>query len=139
MKLFAAIILLVGAVVLHFVGVFTGVYDAQLREGFVWYDNVLHALVGAAFALVWLYFFTGRFSGMLLVLSTISFVALMALAWELFEYGFYLVFKSGALGLKVYSPTIGEALRDGLSNVLGALLFLVGWSTTGRAVEEPAE
>jgi hypothetical protein len=136
MKILMAIGLLLAAVVLHFVGVFTGIYDAQLAAGFVWFDNVLHVAVGIAFGLVWVSILervhpTASFT--LVALTTLAFVVAMAAAWELFEYAFYLVFKSGALGLKVYSPSVNEALFDSLSNTVGAVLLLCAWFVKTRA------
>lgn len=111
----------------HFIAVYTGVYDAQLRGGVVWFDNILHTLVGFAFGLIWLAALRRwRPESSFLYTSTtlIAFVVAMAVAWELFELAFYLIFKSGALGLKVYSPSVREATFDSISNLCGALLLL---------------
>lgn len=128
MKLYVAAGLLVGAVALHVVALYTGIYDAQIEQGSVWFDNVLHTVVGVAFGLVWiavLEHFKPNISIFWRVASTIAFVALMAALWELLELAFYLFFKSHALGLKVYSPTLREALFDSASNIIGACLVLV--------------
>ncbi len=127
MKIPAAILLLIGAVSLHFGATFTGLYDAQANQGVVWFDNVLHAAVGVAFALVWLWVLERVRPGsstLFTLISALFFVGAMAALWELFEVAFYLFFKMHALGLKVYSPTLTEALFDSASNLLGAALWL---------------
>ncbi|KKW36262.1 MAG: hypothetical protein UY84_C0001G0150 [Candidatus Adlerbacteria bacterium GW2011_GWA2_54_12] len=48
---------LVGAIAaLHFWGIHSGVYERQLENGFVWFDNALHILVGIVFGLTWVWF-----------------------------------------------------------------------------------
>lgn len=117
------IIVLVAVVILHFLANSIGVYDAQIQSGFVWIDNVLHALVGSAFALVWLLIAQKRnLEGKALFISTISFVANMALAWELLEWLIFMLYPTFALELKIYSPTILEAATDIGSNIVGGLI-----------------
>ncbi len=118
------------AVALHFWATVTGLYDTQLTQGLVWFDNVLHAFVGIAFALVWfatLERFKPTAKLWVRAASTLLFVAAAAAAWELFELGFYLFFKTHALGLKVYSPSLREAFFDSISNVAGACLLLTAF------------
>lgn len=141
MKITTALFLLAVSVLAHFVALYTGVYEAQMLQGRVWFDNVLHALVGAAFGLLWFGMLERRApecKGWRRAATTVLFVAAMAAAWELFEVAFYLFFESHALGLKVYSPTLREALFDSASNLLGALLFLIG-SSVGYRREVTAE
>lgn len=139
MKFLAAALLILGALAAHFYAMHTGIYAAELRQGLVWFDNVLHAIVGAAFGLIWLALLERlrpRTSTLATVVSLLLFVALVAAFWEAFEYGFYLVFKSGALGLTVYEPSWSEAIFDSLSNVGGALLLLCGWALLPATVTE---
>lgn len=142
MKIAAAIAIVVGALCAHFYAMETGIYAAQLKEGLVWFDNLLHAGVGIAFALVWLSMWerlapqAGKGSTLLTMLA---FVAVVAGAWELFEYGFYLVFKSGALGLTVYEPSLREALFDSLSNIGGAALFAAAWLSAHIRAQKTTE
>lgn len=120
--------LLICAAALHFVGLYTGIYETQMREGLVWYDNVLHMLVGVGFGLIGLSILTRVYAqaGIWLRLGMVFlFVFAMAIAWELLEYAFYMTFRSGALGLKVYSPTLQEAVFDSTSNLVGAGLVAV--------------
>jgi hypothetical protein len=139
MKVALATLLILGSVIAHFIAMYTGVYDAQMRQGVVWFDNVLHAIVGIAFGLVWLAILR-RWrpeSGMLYTSATVlGFVFAVAIMWELFELVFYLVFKSGALGLKVYSPSLNEAIFDSLSNLFGGALLLVLFSFKNTNVKE---
>lgn len=130
MRFLYAALLIAVAVAFHFVAVYTGLYALQLREGAVWFDNILHALVGVACALMWLALFARLFpkaSFLWKAGTSLAFVVFVAVAWEAFEYGFYLFFKSGALGLTVYAPSLREAVFDSLSNVLGTLLFLAAF------------
>lgn len=139
MKLLLSALLLVGSVVAHFIAVKYGVYDTQLEAGIVWFDNVLHLIVGSAFGIIWLWFFPRFFPGaraLTTSLTLVLFVFIIAVCWELFEFAFYLIFKSGALGLKVYSPTIQEAFFDSLSNVLGAALLLIGRAIGRQGLQE---
>jgi hypothetical protein len=128
MKLKLSIFLLVGSIVAHALALYTGLYEAQMRAGFVWFDNVLHVCVGAGFGLLWLWLvdrMAPRLSGVLRILTTVVFVLAMAVSWELFEVGFYMFFNTHALGLKVYAPTFSEALSDSLSNMGGVIALLV--------------
>ncbi len=134
MKVFVACILIVGAVVAHFFALQVGIYATQMQQGVVWFDNVLHATVGVAFGLLWLSFFKKikpEASFFAVAASVVLFVLAIAIAWEAFEYGFYLLFKSGALGLTVYMPSLNEAIFDSLSNIGGALLVLAGYYGIG--------
>ena len=115
--------MLVVAVGAHFVALYFGVYDAQIANGFVWFDNLLHAVVGVAFGLLWLWWLGSAEPNLW---GMVAFVLVAALLWELLEYGFFIFFNTYALGLKVYSPTWAEALSDAGSNVFGALM-LAGW------------
>ncbi len=131
MKLLTAALIVVAAVAAHFYAMDSGIYAAQLRGGVVWFDNVLHAFVGAAMGLVWLSilrWLKPTSSFLLTALSLLGFVAVLAAAWELFEYGFYLVFKSGALGLTVYEPSLNEAFFDSFSNLTGAVVLIALWA-----------
>ncbi len=140
MRIFAALVIVVGAVAAHFYAMDTGIYAAQLREGVVWFDNILHAAVGLAFGLMWISVlnrFIPAASWSVKIVSLLVFVLLVAVAWEVFEYGFYLVFKSGALGLTVYEPSLQESVVDSLSNIVGATLLLVAWMGFTRHQERP--
>ncbi len=120
--------MLAGSIVAHVLALYTGLYEAQMREGFVWFDNVLHACVGAGFGLLWLWFIdkvAPRLPGVLKVLTTVVFVLTMAIFWELLEVGFYMLFATHAWGLKVYAPTWHEAFLDSVSNVGGVVVLLV--------------
>jgi hypothetical protein len=130
MRVLAAILIILGALAAHFYAMHTGIYAAELREGFVWFDNVLHAFVGLAFGLLWISLVQRVRPETSFVASAVSlllFVLSVAIAWEVFEYGFYLVFKSGALGLTVYEPSLQESIYDSMSNIAGAVLLLAAW------------
>lgn len=127
MRFLYASLLVAIAISFHFVALYTGLYTLQMREGMVWFDNLLHMLVGGAFALIWLALLARLFpkaSFLLQAGSALMFVTMVAAGWEVFEYGFYLVFKSGALGLTVYEPSLREAVVDSLSTVAGAAALL---------------
>jgi hypothetical protein len=131
MKILIALGIIVTAVAAHFFAIHTGIYAAQIQSGVVWFDNVLHAGVGVAFGLIWLHsiaLYRPESSRLFTALSLIIFVVLIAGAWELFEYGFYLVGKSGIFGFKVYQQSLNEAFFDSFSNIAGALLLIIGQS-----------
>lgn len=106
---------LVSVPVMHFFCLWLGIYDAQIASGFVWVDNVLHVLTGAAFYCI-VYGYTRQ--------HRYSFVLVLALAvgWEFCEYVVYVLDPVRALELKIYSPSVWEAAEDMLSNMLGAVL-----------------
>lgn len=111
------ILLLAGVSVLHFAGVYFGVYDYQIRQGNVWFDNVLHVLDGAIFAYAWISYKENRAT----LLSVITFVVALALGWEIIEYAFMALSPTYAVDLKIYSPSLSEAGQDIISNTLGGL------------------
>ena len=121
-------LLILGIVVLHFLAVFSGLYDSQIQQGFVWIDNVLHALSGAVFALLWLWILEKKnweISFLLTILSTLGFVLLLAVGWEVLEYFFYITFTDYAHSLQIYSPTFQEAISDIVSNLIGGIVLLL--------------
>lgn len=120
------VILFVIIVFLHFSANALGIYDKQIEAGFVWFDNILHILTGVASALLWLWIlkkidFKYTFP---IAVSILIFVFITALAWEIFEFGIFKLFTSQAVNLKLYSPSIQEALVDILSNVLGGVVII---------------
>lgn len=128
MKLLAAAGLLATAVLLHFYAVFFGLYELQMQQGNVWFDNLLHAGVGTAFALVWLIlleWLRPAASRAFCVVSALLFVLVLAVFWELFEHAFFVFFHTHALGLRVYPQPLSESVWDSLSNLAGAALFLL--------------
>lgn len=143
MKLLGAAAILAAAVLLHFYAVFFGLYELQMRQGNVWFDNLLHAAVGIAVALVWFVILERikpAASFLFRVVSTIVFVFILAVCWELFEHGFFVFFHTHALGLRVYPQPLTESVWDSLSNLAGAALFLLltvkGKARKADAIEE---
>jgi hypothetical protein len=139
MLVLVSIFLLVGSVLLHVWALYTGLYEAQMQQGVVWFDNVLHTAVGAGFGLLWLVVLN-RKAPLLPVwvraVTTILFVVGMAAAWELLELGFYIFFTTYDFGFTVYAPTIRESLFDSSSNLVGVLV-LVGADALLRHSLEP--
>ena len=134
------LLLLIGIFVLHFAAVYSGLYDLQIRMGFVWWDNVLHAGVGITFGLLWLWFLekmewksSPRFAG----LSTFGFVFLLAAGWELAEYALLTFAPDIAHSLKLYSVSLNEATADTLSNLFGALLLLWLLQRKSHSLDKP--
>jgi len=112
---------------LHFSGNALGIYDTQITAGFVWFDNILHVLVGITFGLLWLQILKQKkvlHSLLFKVFSTLIFVIIMALVWEFLEFIFYKLFTSQATALKIYSPSIQEGLEDIFSNTIGGLMLI---------------
>ena len=112
---------------LHFGAVWTGFYDWQFSTRIIWFDNVLHALVGITFAMCLLWFAhyqQWNLSPAQRIIVALVFVLVMAVAWELAEYLFFTQLTDYAYSLKIYSPSISEATSDIVSDLLGAGLFL---------------
>ncbi|MEK7612612.1 MAG: hypothetical protein AAB449_00470 [Patescibacteria group bacterium] len=122
-----AFALLLTAVAFHFIAVVTGVYDIQINQGFVWFDNVLHVIVGVAFGLWWfriLRTWRPNVSRTVTIASLFAFVLFLAISWEVSEYIFFQIFDSFALGLKVYSPSLQEAFFDAASDMVGVFILV---------------
>lgn len=115
---------------LHFGAVYSGFYDWQFSTRVFWFDNVLHGFVGIGFAMAALFVMErlGRPTG-IAAQSAVALAATLGLAlvWELVEYIFFTQFTEYAYWSKIYSPSVGEALADTFSDVVGAALFLIVW------------
>ena len=124
------VVLLFLIAVLHFGANIFGVYDMQIRAGFVWFDNVLHLLVGIVFGLFWLSLVQDRLrekgkSFWYIAATTVLFVFAMALVWEVGEFFFLTIVPAVAHNLNIYSTSVQEAVADMLSNIVGVGLLLV--------------
>jgi hypothetical protein len=109
-----------------------------LYRGKVWIDKPLHVLGGVALALFWLWL-AGRLWGAALpsgaffwIVTTVSFTALGAFAWELFEFSVAALFPGAVYGLKLYSPNLKDALFDMAFGVGGGLLISLFVFTASR-------
>lgn len=118
---------------LHFGAVWSGFYDWQFSTRVFWFDNVLHVLVGAGFAMaaIWVAERRGMRASTFFVLAAV--LALAAL-WELAEYLFYTRFTEYAYWSKIYSPSLNEALADIVSDLAGAGAVLLILRAKRRAV-----
>lgn len=126
--LYYVLVLFLIIIGLHFVANATGLYETKV----VWFDNVLHTLAGISFGLFWLWILKEKnphasftFSS----LSLVAFVLCTAFIWELLEWVFLKLFTSYAYSLSLYSPSLGEASADVISNVVGAfaLILVIGY------------
>ena len=117
--------LLMAVVILHFVANATGLYETRI----VWFDNVLHFLTGIGFGLVWLWVFRGSLKG------AIVFVFVLAIVWELLEFGFLKFFPVLAHNFSIFSPNIIEALEDIFSNFLGVIVLVIGLKSSLKSHE----
>ena len=125
-RLIYILLLFLVIALLHFAALYSGFYDLQIQMGFVWWDNVLHVLVGIAFGLLWLWLLqslnydtSSRFA----MLSMFLFVLFLALGWEGAEYLARLYVRSLAESLQIFSPNLTEASSDILSDLLGGILL----------------
>jgi hypothetical protein len=119
-------LLIVG--ILHFIANATGLYDAQIKSGFVWFDNLLHFFIGAIFAYMFSKILINKNSNIFnfkIVILTITFVIIFAIGWEFLELFFMNFFPNQAQGLKLYSPSLVEAFEDVISNIAGAFIFIL--------------
>lgn len=110
---------------LHFGALFSGFYDWQFGTRVFWFDNVLHVLVGAGFAMgaLWLAAARGMPRGTTIIFTLLVVLGLAAL-WEAAEYVFYTQFTEYAYWSKIYSPSIAEALSDIVSDMVGGIAVL---------------
>ncbi len=119
---------LVAIAVIHFIADLYGIYDTQEQSGIVWFDNVLHFLVGIVLAHVLMHKVERRYPSRKYVwnaLYTVCLVLLLALVWESLEYGFLRLFPLYAVAFELYSPSLIEATEDILSNMIGGLFVLM--------------
>ncbi|MBX4192165.1 hypothetical protein KW798_01640 [Candidatus Parcubacteria bacterium] len=124
-RLYSSLVILSLAFVLHFVAIYTGIYEYEMHQGLVWFDNVLHAMVGVSFGLFWLWCLRNQPVSILFkMVSMFVFVLCMAVLWEVGEFIFFKIFSSYALGLKVYSPSLSESFFDSSSDLIGALALV---------------
>lgn len=108
--------LFLAIIILHFIANAVGLYKTEI----VWFDNVLHALAGFAFGLLWL-----RIREKSSWVSVLAFVLVVALAWELFEFLFLTFFTKYAHSTGIYSLSVGEAAFDTLSNLVGGFALIL--------------
>lgn len=101
----------------HLLGVLLGIYTQQIETGFVWFDNVLHLLVGFGFSLLVFSATTAAWRACLIVF-------VLAVLWEVVEMIMYLSLPELSIYLKTYSPTLFEAAQDVASNMGG---FIIVW------------
>ncbi len=121
-----ALFLLVLVATMHFAANSFGIYDAQIAAGNVWIDNVFHAVVGLAFALLWVHLLKlERKSLTYMAVSTVGFVLALAIVWEVCELAFYVLLPGYATEFKIYSPTVWESGMDALSNLGGAAMLII--------------
>lgn len=120
--------LLLAVVILHFVANAFGIYQMQIQNGFVWFDNILHFISGIAFGLLVLWILNKKnlkYSWTTTIIFIITFVFFSAVTWELVEFGFSKIFTSYAYNLNIYSPSIMESLSDIFSNMIGGITLLL--------------
>lgn len=138
MKALAAACILLSTIALHAWALHSGLYELQMRQGFVWFDKTLHIAAGFAFGLVWLQLLSWAKPGasrMAVVLSLLAFVLCLAGVWELCERAFYLYFHAHPMGFKVYAQPLSESIKDMSADILGALILLLSRAFTARGSE----
>ena len=119
--------MIVFVALLHFGAVWSGFYDWQFATRVIWFDNVLHALVGIGFgmAALWVIETSGIPLSRPAIVGAVLLVVLgLAVLWELAEYIFFTRFTEYAYWTKIYSPSIGEALSDIVSDLIGGAVLL---------------
>ena len=119
-KIFYVVVLFLVISTLHFVGVFAGLYENNVRI-----DIPQHFLAGVAFGVIWIWWMRTkdkkRLSGIIFFISILGFVALTAVAWEVLEFAVWNFLPSFANSFKFYSPTIAELLGDIMANLAGGV------------------
>lgn len=127
MKLRTILLLLLGVFALHFIALAAGIYDRQIEAGFVWFDNILHALIGVIMGLLFLWL-VRRYDLRMAVPTVVTlplFVLMAAIAWEVAEYVAFVLVAPLMTDLKIFSPSLMEASTDIASNILGAAALIL--------------
>lgn len=119
------LLLFLAIIILHFIANAVGLYKTEV----VWFDNVLHALAGFAFGLLWL-----RMREKSSAVSVLAFVLAVALSWELLEFLFLTFFTKYAHSTGIYSLSVEEAAADTLSNLVGGFA-LVLWGRKDKVIK----
>ena len=104
---------------LHLIGIFAGLYENHIRI-----DVIQHILAGVIFGTIWLWWLKPEninISKTLIFISTVSFVALGSVLWEVLEFATSSLLPSFASSFKFYSPTVGELLSDVASGLVGGV------------------
>lgn len=127
-KLLYIICLLAVMTVIHFTAVSVGLYEQSV----IWIDKVLHIMAGIAIAMSWHWIMrrslktsTENVPMLITISSTIGFVLLIALFWEIFEFAYWKGVPEWANKFKFYSPTIVDVLSDMVSNLIGGIIFSI--------------
>jgi len=108
--------------VIHFLAIPLGMYQGSN----IWIDKPLHIMGGMAFAMIGLLVVQRKLAnadlsvGGFLILSFALFGSFM---WELFEFVLFSWFNEYALRLRLYSPTVKDALFDMLFGLVGGLII----------------
>ena len=122
-KFFHVVLILTAMVALHFTANAIGMYESRI----IWIDKVLHIMAGSAIAMLWVWFLQRRNlvsrDSFLLFSSVVGFVALVAIGWEIVEYGFWRTLPNYATIYNIYSPNIFDLLSDVVFNLIGGSLF----------------
>lgn len=113
---------------IHFTAVSMGLYEQSV----IWIDKVLHIMAGIAIAMSWFWIMRRALKTpaenvpmLITISSTIGFVLLIGLFWEIFEFAYWKGAPEWANKFKFYSPTIVDVLSDMVSNLIGGIVFLV--------------
>ena len=161
MKLIYVILLLAVMTLGHFIANSTGLYEGDI----IWIDNVLHIMAGAALALLWLELLRIRLILLLfvpnsqsrglpnrvtqlrqssvtkeeskqrIIVSTLLFVFVLAILWELIEFLFLIYFPSYAFSLNLYSSSVLESMEDVLSNLIGGTIVCLLFRKNRKSIE----
>src|SRR3989344_1282183 len=123
---FITLLVLMG--LLHLFANFIGLYEQKI----IWIDKVLHIMAGVGAAKLWIWLLQTRFKISLdsihraiSVSSILGFVLCAAVLWEVFEFAFWTAVPTYALAFNLYSPTVFDVLSDIMTNLIGAILFIV--------------
>ncbi len=115
-----SLLLIFSMVALHFIGNSVGLYDGEI----IWIDNILHIMAGSAVALLWLALAKEKYKK---ISFTILFVFLLAVIWEIIEFGFLKIFPIYALKYSIYPLNFMETIGDIFSNLVGGGIAFVLW------------
>lgn len=116
-----AIILSAAIILMHAAGLLLGLYDQGIPI-----DVPQHLLAGVLFGIIWIGWIHAQnitLSDTMLFVSTISFVALLSVIWEVFEYLIWQLLPTVSELLKWRSTTVHDLIGDMVAALIGGVII----------------
>lgn len=120
---------------LIFLILFLVIVDAEFRliDKIWWYDTMLHFLGGVWAGILFIYlfserwhFFDGKKNSLYTLLTILGFVALLGVAWELYEFMFDMTLGSKYI-LPLTQPSLADTMKDLANDLLGGMVTAIAY------------